>query len=271
MNARARAGVSLRLIAGCSLLPSAAAGQGFELAIQGGPALPTYKQTFTFKGGSPQIGLVRLTQVQSPSLDAEGGLALGGSASFYLLGSLGLEARIDSVDVDLRSFSGAYQVQVGSSGPATLVTLGSATTDLARVRPISLNVKVQGNRRLSMGFSTGLSTISSASVNPTPQASAGARTMTVPLALEARPSKDRLWGVNGGLSMRLKVMQPLSVFGEVRGFAFRKSDWTWGVNPQNLPSGLSSQAATALATALEAPAFTPGFWTGSVGVAITFR
>lgn len=264
--------MTVRVVARAAVLAglaSGAAAQGVEVGVQAGPGIPTYKQTFSVTTGSPAFGVARLTQVQSGAVDAEGGLALGGQASLYLFGPFALEARLDSIAVDLKSFAGSYQIQAIAGGPTTVVTLGTATMDLRRVRPLSFNVKVQGNRRLSLGFSTGISTMRSASVAPA-SVSAGS-SAPVPPAIELKPSSDRLWGVNGGLNLRIKVAEPASVFAEVRGFAFRKDDWAWTVNAQNLPSGVTLQAANAIVAALEAPAFTPGFWTGSFGVAITFR
>lgn len=249
--------VALALLA---FAPGEARAQRFEVAVQAGPAIPTYKQSFTLSGGSPQLSLVRLAR--DPSIEAENGFGLGGSAALYLLGPLGIEARLDSIDVDLRSFGGAYQIQTGG-GAVTVVDVGSSTTDLERIRPVSLNLRLQGGSRVSLGVSLGLSTVTSASV-------ASTRATTAPPAIEARPSQERIWGVNGGLSLRVKIKEPVAVFGEARGFAFRKSDWTWTVDARNLPPGLSLQAANAIAAALDPPSYTPGFWTGSVGVALRF-
>ena len=250
--------------------------QGFEVALYTGPAIPTYKQTFSFTGGSPQFQLARLTVKDAPSLEAEGGLSLGAAATLFLSESFGLEGRIDNVDIDLQSFGGNYTLELGPAGSpvsSTPVTLGTGKTDLRRVRPLSLNLRFQSQGRVGVGLSGGLSYLPSVDIDALPTLTVANLNASFPVSLTAtpvNPDETRHLGFNGGLTIQIKIAGPFSVLGEARGFTFRRSELKWQAKETGALSAVERALLSSIAAQLEIPQFTPGFWTARAGVALRF-
>ncbi len=267
------------IMLGLSVLPALAArseAAGLELALFTGPATPTYKQTFTFTGGSPRLQLARLTVKDAPSLEAKSGFSYGAAATLFLSGSFGLEARIDSVDVDLQSFGGAYALELGSGGApvaSTPVTLGVGATDLRRVRPVSLNLRLQSQGRVGLGLSGGVSYLPSVQIDAAPTLSITNLNASIPVSLRAapvNPDDTRHLGLNGGLTLQVRIAGGVSVVGEARGFAFRRSELKWETQQAGALTPAELALATSIAASLDIPRFTPGFWTARAGVAFRF-
>ena len=250
--------------------------KGIELALFSGPAIPTYKQTFTFTGGSPQLQLARLTVKDAPSLDAKGGLAFGAAATFFLSNSFGLEARLDSVDVDLQSFGGNYTLELGPPGSPVSsipVTLGAGETDLRRVKPLSLNLRFQSQGRGGIGLSAGVSYLRSIDLGALPTLTVANLNASFPVSLTAspvNPNETRHLGFNGGLTLQVKVKGGVSVVAEARGFTFKRSELKWESKETGALSAIEKALLGSIASQLEIPLFTPGFWTARVGVAWRF-
>ncbi len=268
-----------RLLGGLLAIPLAAPlaeAAGVEVAIFTGPAIPTYKQTFKFTGGSPQLQLARLNVRESPSLDAKGGLSFGAAATLFLSKSFGLEARIDSVDVDLQSFGGDYTLELGPVGsPVTSipVTLGSAETDLKRVRPLSLNLRFQSQGRVGVGLSAGVSYLPQVNLDVLPTLTVANLNASFPISLTATPvnsEETRHLGFNGGLTLQVKIAGGFAVVAEARGFTFKRSELKWQARETGALSAVEKALLASIVTQLEIPQFTPGFWTARAGVAFRF-
>ncbi len=251
-------------------------GSGIEIAAFGGPAVPTYKQTFTLLGGSPSFGLARLSSKTEPTLHAEGGLAVGASATFFLTDTFGIEARVDHLNIDLKSFGGMYALETGPANAptsSTPVSLGSGATSLQGVRPLSLNLRYQSQRRIGLGFSVGVSYLPTLAVDGSPTVNIANINASFPISLIAKPvnSTDQSHlGFNGGVGLQIKVAAGLSVGGEVRGFAFRQSDLKWQSTQTGALGAVEQTLLQSLTSKLDTPVFTPGFWTARVGVALRF-
>lgn len=249
---------------------------GFEVAVFSGPAIATYKQTFTFAGGSPQVQLARLTVKDPPTLDAKGGLAYGLSGTLFLSNSFGFEARIDSVDVDLQSFGGNYTLELGPPGSpvSTIpVTLGDAQTDLSRVRPMSLNLRFQSQGRVGVGLSGGVSYLPNVELDALPTLTVANLNASFPISLTAtpvNPDQTRHLGLNAGLTLQVKIAGGVAFVGEARGFAFRRSDLKWQSQQTGALSALEKALLSGIVSQLEIPQFTPGFWTARAGLALRF-
>jgi len=274
-----RAGWAGRVLGGLAAIAIAASGveaAGVEVAVFTGPAIPTYKQTFTFLGGSPQLQLARLNVKQSPSLDAEGGLSLGAAATLFLSNSFGLEARIDSVDVDLRSFGGDYTLELGPVGSPVSsipVTLGTAEINLKRVRPLSLNLRFMSQGRVGVGLSTGVSYRSSVDLDVLPTLTVANLNASFPISLTATPvnsDETRHLGFNGGLTLQIKIAGGFAIVGEARGFTFKRSELKWVARETGALSAVEKALLASIVTQLEIPQFTPGFWTARAGLAFRF-
>jgi hypothetical protein len=251
-------------------------GAGFEVAVFTGPAVPTYKQTFTFTSGSPQLQFARLKVQDEPTLDANGGLSLGFAATLFLSNSFGLEGRVDSVDVDLQSFGGNYTLELGPAGsPLSTIplTLGTGETDLRRVRPVSVNLRLQSQGRVGIGLSAGVSYLSEVALDALPTLTVANLSASVPVSLTAVPvnsGETRHLGFNGGLTLQIKIARGVSVVGEARGFTFKRSELKWESKQTGALSTVEQALLSSIASRLEIPQFTPGFWTARAGVAFRF-
>ena len=249
---------------------------GFEVALFTGPTIATYKQTFSFTGGSPQVQLARLTVKDAPSLEADGGLSFGASATFFLSNSFGLEGRVDSVDIDLQSFGGNYTLELGPPGSpvATLpVTLGESQTDLQQVRPWSLNLRFQSQGRVGIGLSGGISYMPSVGINAAPTLTVANLNASFPISLVAtpvNPDQTRHLGFNGGITIQIKIASGFSLVGEARGFTFKRSELAWQSKETGALSAVEKALLGSIAAQLEIPEFTPGFWTARAGIAFRF-
>jgi hypothetical protein len=247
-----------------------------EVAVFSGPTIATYKQTFTFTGGSPQVQFARLTVKDAPSLDASGGIAFGASATFFLSDSFGLEGRLDTVDLDLQSFGGNYTLELGPPGSpvSTLpVTLGDGQTKLQRVRPLSLNLRFQSQGRVGIGLSFGVSYLPALEVSAAPTLTVTNLNASFPISLTAtpvNPDETRHLGLNGGITVQIKIAGGFAVVGEARGFAFRRSELKWQSKETGALSTVERALLSGIATQLEIPQFTPGFWTARAGLAFRF-
>lgn len=249
---------------------------GFEVALFTGPTIATYKQTFAFTGGSPQVQFARLNVKESPSLEAEGGVAFGLAATFFLSNSFGLEGRLDSVDIDLQSFGGNYTLELGPPGSpvSTLpVTLGDGQTDLERVRPLSLNLRFQSQGRVGIGLSAGLSYMPAVDINAAPTLTVANLNASFPISLVAtpvNPDQTHHLGFNGGLTIQIKIASGFALVGEARGFTFKRSELQWQSKETGALSAVEKALLSSIAAQLEIPEFTPGFWTARAGLAFRF-
>jgi hypothetical protein len=251
-------------------------GSGVELAVFTGPTIPTYKQTFTFSGTSPQLQLARLNVKEAPSLEADGGLAYGAAATFFLSNSFGIEARLDSVDIDLQSFGGNYTLELGPAGSPVAsipVTLGAGETDLQRVKPFSLNLRFQSQGRIGIGLSGGVSYVPTIEIDALPTLTVANLNASFPVSLTAspvNPDDTSHLGFNGGVTVQIKVSGGFSVVGEARGFAFQRSELKWQSKETGALSAVEKALLSSIASQLDIPEFTPGFWTARVGLALRF-
>jgi hypothetical protein len=249
---------------------------GFEVAVFTGPTIATYKQTFAFPGGSPQLQLARLNVKDSPSLEADGGFAFGLAATVFLSNSFGIEGRMDSVDMDIQSFGGNYTLELGPPGsPVTTlpVTLGQGQTDLQRVRPWSLNLRFQSQGRVGIGLSGGLSYLPSLTIDTLPTLTVANLNASFPISLIATPvnaDETHHLGFNGGVTVQVKLGKGFALLGEARGFTFKRSELKWEAKETGALSAVEKALLGSIAAQLEIPEFTPGFWTARAGLAFRF-
>ena len=250
---------------------------GFEVAVFTGPTIATYKQTFSFVGGSPQFQLARLNVKDAPTLESQGGgLAYGLSATFFLSNTFGLEGRVDSVDIDLQSFGGNYTLELGPAGaPVSTqpVTLGVGETDLQRIRPLSLNLRFQSQGRVGIGLSGGISYMPAIDITALPTLTVANLSASFPVSLTAtpvNPDQTRHMGFNGGVTVQVKIAGGFSVVGEARGFTFKRSELQWQSTQTGALSTVEKALLSSIATQLQIPEFTPGFWTARAGLAFRF-
>ena len=255
--------------------PGEAAG-GFELAVFTGPTIATYKQSFTYTGGSPNLQLARLTVKDSPTLESDGGFSFGLGGTLFLSDSFGIEGRWDAVDIDLQAFGGNYTLELGPVGsPVTTlpVTLGDGQTDLQQVRPWSLNLRFQSQGRVGIGLSGGISYLPTVDIASQPTLTVANLNASFPISLTATPvdpDDTNHLGFNGGLTIQVKLGGGFAVLAEARGFAFQRSELKWEAKETGALSAVEKALLASIASQLDLPEFTPGFWTARAGVSFRF-
>jgi len=249
---------------------------GFEIAVFTGPTIATYKQSFTYTGGTPQVQFGRLNVKDSPTLEADGGFSFGAGATFFLSNSFGIEGRLDSVDMDIQAFGGNYTLELGPVGsPVTSlpVTLGDGQTDLQRVRPWSLNLRFQSQGRVGIGLSGGVSYLPSLTLDSQPTLTVANLNASFPISLVAvpvNPDETHHLGFNGGVTIQVKLGGGFAVLAEARGFTFQRSELKWEATETGALSAAEKALLGSIASQLELPEFTPGFWTARAGLAFRF-
>jgi hypothetical protein len=276
---------SLWIAAVCAAVsPGLAAAGDVEVAVRAGQVFPFYKQTVHFDPGpflrSTFPGVV-VDPVQDLRLEGRGGLALGGGLTWYAAGGVGLEARIDTADVSVRSVDAIVRVRLPLPPPlpslSTDVTL-PATADLQRLRPMSLNLAARTPGNVKVHVSGGVSYLPSLrfSVRSDIQTT-GPLLANLPVAhlvvrAEAQPGRQgegRL-GVNAGAGFGWPLSGRLSLEVDARYFRFRQQTLAWTADPGVPLTPVEQQLMRELLVTLAPVSFNPEFFQATGGLSLRF-
>jgi hypothetical protein len=263
--------------------------EGWEISASAGKVIPFYDQTFVYDPGALAIPIPGVTLEQGGAfrLDAHGGLALNLALARALGRHVALEARLDTADVSVNTIGARYRLRANLPAPlpplSTDVDLGTGTVDLERLRPLSLDIKLQGGRRARVAVSAGVSwlpafrLVVNEAIGIGLPAFNGSRlaldVAQVALTAEALPSErgqGRLGG-NGGLSLAVPLGRRVNLVLDGRYFRFQKQTLTWGRAQTSgalppIPESLVRQ----LESKLEPVVFNPTFFHTSLGLALAF-
>jgi hypothetical protein len=276
--------------AACLLVPLAAvpvSAGSFELGLHGGVVAPFYQQTFHYGPGPlpPLIPGIDIRQEGVFTLDAQGGAALGGSATFYLLPRLGLEVRLDTLDVQVSTTDARFDVRADLPAPLpdleTTLALSAATVSLDRLRPVSLNLKFKTTGTVAFTLSGGVSYLRALSLTVTQPLALGVTGLngaqfqiaTLALRAEARPETagdGSQFGVNGGLGLRLGLGSHLALSAEARYFYFGKTRLAWSSASERPLTPIEEPLLRAALPRLDAVEFNPQCFQATVGLAVVF-
>ena len=276
--------------AACVLLwPLSASAGSVDLTAHFGLAFPTYHQSFSYDPGVPgtiPFSFVTVRQTGVFQLDAEGGSAFGAALAWQFAGPLGLEARIDTTDVDVRTIGAGYHVEVDLPAPlsdiSTDVDLGTGVVDLERVRPLSLNLRLRSRRRFGATASAGLSYLPALRVTATQTVGLGVTGLgvvlqrlnvaTMALRAEAQPDEadEGRWGGNLGVGARIEIAKRLALVVEARGFVFQKQTLRWQRADDRPLSPLEEALFSAVQERLTPVEFNPTFFQATAGLTVTF-
>ena len=267
-----------------SVSPALATAGEVEAAIRAGQVFPFYKQTVHFDPGpflrSTFPGVI-VDPVQDLRLEGRGGLALGGGITWYAAGGLGLEARVDTADVSVRSVDAIVRVRLPLPPPlpslSTDVTV-PATADLQRLRPMSLNLAARTSGNVKVHVSGGVSYLPSLrfSVRSDIQA-AGPLLANLPLAhlvvrAEAQPGgqgEGRL-GFNAGTGFAWPLSGRLALEVDARYFRFRRQTLAWTADPGVPLTPVEQQLMRELLVTLAPVSFNPEFFQATGGLSLRF-
>lgn len=269
------------------LVPAGAAAGELELGVFAGPSIPTYEQTFSYNPGafSAPIPLpgVSITQQASFALTAKGGLSFGASLAFYPAAAFGLEARFDSVGVQVDSAGGRYTATLSSSLRPDLSFTGSVDlppgqADVARLTPISLGVKLRTPGHVRVFVSAGASYLPKVEATLTQPLAVQLGRLSPPIAAatvtvraEAQPGDEQShWGVTGAAGLEIALGSQVSFQAEARAFRFQKHTLTWGLGDYKPTTSLEELLLKAGLAALDPIEFDPIFYQATAGFAFRF-
>jgi hypothetical protein len=275
------------------LVLAAAAGvagaEGWEITASVGKVFPFYDQTFEYDPGALARPIPGATLEQRGvfMLHARGGLALDLALARDLGPQVALEARLDTADVSVNTIGARYRLRVNLPAPlpplTTDVDLGTGTVDLERLRPLSLDLKLQGGRRPRLAVSAGVSWLPAFRLVVTEAIGIGRPGLSgsrlaldvaqVGLTAEALPSErgQGRFGGNGALSIGVPLGRRVTLVLDGRYFRFQKQTLRWGRAQGSgalpaIPESLVGQVESRL----EPVVFNPTFFHTSLGLALGF-
>jgi hypothetical protein len=258
-----------------------------EVHVLAGKVFPFYEQTFTYDPGQLSAPLPGSTISQESDfrLDAQGALALSAAVAVRLVGPLGIEGRIDPADVSVETDGARYRVRAPLPAPlptlSTAVDLGNGSVDLARLHPLSLNLRLSGRgARLGGGLSGGMSYLPSFEFELDQRVSVdipvlGSNLDLVRLRLPAAagPSGEgegRL-GANVGAFGSWAFNDRVGLVVDARWFYFKQQTLEWGTVTTSLPlPSPYREVVGQIVRGLEPVKFNPTFFDVTVGVAFRF-
>jgi hypothetical protein len=259
------------LIAGAT---SAAAGE-VELAVQAGRALPFYEQTFDFDPGDLAPPDLPVSTSGGFDLGLGGGLTVSGALTWRFSDVVGLEARVDSAEVELEVTGGQVGADLGDLVPGlpSIPISGdiSGETRIDRLTPVSLNLQLAFGSGARFVVSGGASYIPSTTIAATVFVALGGNLPGLPpvtlppFGVSAAATLDGGFGGNLGVGLRVPLGAHVALVVDARGFAFPTRQVQWGPG-----SGDPSDLEKALAEALDPIEFEYGFFQATGGLAFTF-
>ena len=257
----------------------------WELAVHGGPTFPFYEQSFSFDPGPiGGTGGAVISQEGLYHLDGRGGISLGAALAFHPRAVAGLELRLDTADVDVRTGGVRYRVRVGLPPPIGSLTTDVAFTegvgDLERLRPFSLNLRLRSPgawRVLASGGVSYLPAFRFAVRQPIEARLGGGgpqfEIAEILVPAEALPDQegDGRWGMNGGVGIQRRIGSRLQLQADGRYFRFQRQTLYWG-EPQGTGAltPVQDDLVREITARLDPVRFNPTFFQATVGVALSF-
>ena len=270
-------------LAACLIASGARA--DWEVAVHGGPTFPFYAQSFEFDPGplGGPAGAV-ISQEGVFRLDGRGGLSLGMALAFHPHSAVGIELRLDTADVDVRTGGVRYRVRVALPPPlgnlATDVAFTEGEGDLERLRPVSLNLRVRSpgtTRVMASGGVSYLPVFRFAVRQPIEAGLGGGAPLfevaeiLVPAQALPEQEGDGRWGVNGGIGLQHRIGSRLQLQADGRYFRFQRQTLYWG-EPQGTGAltPVQDELVRQITARLDPVRFNPTFFQATVGVALSF-
>ena len=255
----------------------------WEVTVQGGPTFPFYDQSFEFDPGplAGPFGQV-ISQEGVYRLEGQGGISLGAALAFHPHSALGVELRLDTADVDVRTGGVSYRLRVAVP-PFGNITTDVAFTegegDLERLLPVSLNLRVRSPGTTRVTVSGGVSYLPSFRFvirQPIAASLGGAPLVEIAeilLPAEARPEQegDGRWGINGGIGLQHRIGTRVQVQAEGRYFHFQRQTLYWG-QPQGTGAltPVQDELVRQITARLDPVRFNPTFFQATAGVSLSF-
>src|SRR5688572_3014376 len=261
-----------------------AARADWEIAIHGGPTFPFYQQSFAFDPGPIGGGAGTIVSQEGLyELDGKGGISAGAALAFHPHESFGVELRLDTADVDVRTGGSSYRVRVAVPPFGTIDSTVSFTDgegDLERLRPVSLNLRLRSPGAFRVTASGGVSYLPVFRFAIRQPISAGlggggpqVEVAEILVPAEALPDQegDGRWGINGGIGLQVRIGERLHVQADGRYFRFQRQTLYWG-EPQGTGAltPLQDDLVREITARLDPAGFNPTFFQATAGIALSF-
>jgi hypothetical protein len=257
----------------------------WELGVFAGPSFPTYEQTFAYNANGlhapvPLPG-VSIAEDGSFALTAKGGLAAGGSLSFFVTDAVGIEARFDTVGLSIDATGVHFTATVTTAFPplpsfTATVDLPPGRVDVDRLTPISVGLKLRTPGRVRLVLSAGGSYLPEVAATATQPLGVGLSRYVPPVDVSqasiraiARPGEGRgRWGGTAGIGLQVPIGDKASFQAEARGFLFEEHILGWElVEPVAGPFSELLRDGVARIDPVE---FKPTFYQATAGFAFRF-
>ena len=265
-----------------------AAGQvhGSELELEAalGRALATYTETYTYfpRFSGLEVPGLRLEQRGGFQIDARGSSAWSAAATFYFVAAVGVEARLDSAQVDLELVDVFFDV-TATLPPLPPVShhidLPAGVVRVDDLRTLSLNLKLRTGGPVALSLSGGVSRLGELGAVATQPMGLGVEGITngdldiSTLALRATTESAQTdagkLGANVGAGVRIRVGPKLAVLVEARGFVFKKRRLVWAA-AEAPASPLEEALLEEVLRSLPATELIPAYWRVAAGLSLTF-
>jgi hypothetical protein len=269
---------------GLLLAPAAASAGELELGVFAGRAFPTYEQTFDYNPGAfhypiPYPGL-SIAEQGAFGLTAKGGLAAGASLAFFPVDAIGIEARFDTlgINVDATGVSYVATVTLQPLPPFTAslaLPPGIATVD--RLTPLSFGLKLRTPGRVRLSLSVGGSHLPKVGATVTQSLAVGLSRFSPPIDVTrasvraaALPGEGQgKWGVTAAVGLKVPLAATVSFQMEARAFRFQKQTLGWElVEPVAVP--FIDDFLKNAVSQLDPVEFNPTLYQVTAGIALRF-
>jgi hypothetical protein len=281
--------VALAILTGTSILTGLGTpAEASEWELQGlvGFTAPTYSQSFSWSPPPlPSVPGVEIQQGGSFDLEATGGTALAGSLTWFPVGGVGLEARIDTGDVSLETRNARFAVRVPLPAPFPDIDadleLEPATVDLKRVTPVSLNLRLRTPGAFSLNVSGGVSYLPALELSVVQPLAVGVSGLDVFLgdldvgevpivASPAATDNESRLGANLGVGIQVRLGESVFLVVDARGFLFPEQQIVWSAAPGRELSPAEQVVVDEVLRQLQPIEFSPTLINATAGISISF-
>ncbi len=268
-------------------LPALAAASDVEIAGFAGYTFPFYEQTFSYGPGPITVPIPGVSIEQSGAfrLTGSGGPVFGGSLALFPIDAVGLEVRLDSAEVNVKSDASTFDVHVTLPSPLPPVnsslSLPASEAQMDAAKPFSVNLKFRSEGNTRVFVSGGVSHLADLNFSIQQSVALGVSTVNLEtsnleiatLTLRARrkpgdPKKN--WGANAGIGFQLPLGENGGLFVEGRGFYFPAQKLEWEAVIDTPLGEIESQLLDRMLQQLDAVEIKPWWVQATVGVSYRF-
>lgn len=266
------------------LVPAGVAAGELELGVFAGPSIPTYEQTFTYNPGAfhfpTTLPGVSIVEQGTFGLTARGGLAAGASLTYFPAEVFGIEARVDSVSINVDATGVRYvaSVTIPPLPPfSASVDLPPGVVAVDRLTPLSFGLKLRTPGHVRLSLSVGGSYLPKAEATVTQSLAVGLGRLGPPIEVTqasiravALPSEGQgRWGVSGAVGLEVPLGARVSLQVEGRAFRFQKQTLSWELVEPTANPAIDDLLRAAVGR-LDPVEFNPTFYQVTAGFAFRF-